>query len=114
MRVPGKTDRYEAPASAHKLPGEVMPVKMRRTVADLAQSLPLPPEAVGSALRVTVSGRRQVTVEYHRGLLGYTRETVEVSGGTSRLRILGSELELRAMDRETLIIRGHIAALEYE
>lgn len=89
-------------------------MKLRQTVADLAQSLPLPPESVGAAMRVTVSGRRQVMVEYHRGLLGYTRETVEVSGGTSRLRILGSELELQAMDRETLIIRGRIAALEYE
>jgi len=87
-------------------------MKLRQTVADLAQSLP--PETVGSAMRVTVSGRRQVMVEYHHGLLGYTREVVEVSGGKSRLRILGSELQLRAMDRETLIIRGRIASLEYE
>lgn len=89
-------------------------MKLHQTVADFAQSLPLPPEAVGTALRVTVSGRRQVMVEYHKGLLGYTRETVEVSSGTTRLKILGSELELRAMDRETLIITGRIAALEYE
>ena len=87
-------------------------MKLRQTVADLAQSLP--PETVGAALRVTVSGRRRVMVEYHRGLLGYTREIVEVSGGTSRLRIIGSELQLQAMDRETLIISGHMASLEYQ
>ena len=89
-------------------------MKLRQTAAELAQSLPLPPEAVGAALRVTVSGRRQVMVENHRGLLGYTQEAVEVNGGTSRLRILGRDLQLYAMDRDTLIIRGHIAALEYE
>ena len=89
-------------------------MKLRQTVADFTQSLPLPPEAVSAALRVTVSGRRQVMVEYHKGLLGYTRETVEVNGGTTRLKVLGRELELRAMDRETLIITGRIAALEYE
>ena len=88
-------------------------MKLRQSVADMAQSL-LPPETVGAALRVTVSGRRQVMVEYHRGLIGYTREIVEVSGGASRLRILGSELRLRAMDRETLIVSGRIASLEYE
>ena len=85
-------------------------MKLRKTAAELAQDLPF----VGSALQVTVFGRRQVMVEYHRGLLGYTREAVEVSGSGSRLRILGSELQLHAMDRQTLIVRGHIAALEYE
>ena len=85
-------------------------MKLRKTAAELAQALPF----VGSALQVTVSGRRQVMVEYHRGLLGYTQEAVEVSGNNSRLRILGSGLQLYAMDRQTLIVRGHIAALEYE
>lgn len=89
-------------------------MKIRETVADLAHALDLPPEAVSGALRVTVSGQRQVMVEYHRGLLGYTREVIDVNGGPVRLRILGSDLELRAMDRETLIVSGYIAALEYE
>lgn len=89
-------------------------MRIRDTVADLADAMDLPPEAVADGLRVTVSGRSRVMVEHHRGLLGYGRETVEVSGGRTRLRILGSELTLRAMDRETLIVTGRIAAVEYE
>jgi sporulation protein YqfC len=115
MRLYRKTDRSEKKAQVHKLHrGEVVPVKLRQTAAELAQSLPLPPEAVSTAMHVTVSGRRQVMVEYHRGLLGYTQEAVEVRGSTSRLRILGNGLQLHAMDQQTLIIRGQIAALEYE
>lgn len=88
-------------------------MKFRDSVADLAERMDLPPEAAG-AVRVTVQGRRRVVVEYHRGLLGYSEEAVEVSGGPVRVRILGSGLQLRAMDRETLIVSGRIAAVEYE
>ena len=91
-----------------------MRMKLRETVADLARQMDLPPDALGSGLRVTVSGRRQVTVEHHRGLLGYGREEIHVNGGSMKLRVLGRELEVRAMDRETLVITGHITAVEYE
>lgn len=96
-----------------KLAEVVGGLKHRETVRDLAETLMLPPAALPGTLRVTVTGRRQVTVEQHRGLLGYGGELIEVGGGKLRLRILGSGLRLRAMDRETLIITGEIAAVEY-
>ena len=88
-------------------------MKHKDTVLDIAENLGLPPEAVSGTVKVTAWGRRQVTVEHHRGLLGYSGEAVEVSGGRVRVRILGSALELRAMDRETLVVTGNITAVEY-
>lgn len=52
-------------------------------------------------------------VEHHRGLLGYDAQSVEVSAAAGRVRILGAELTLHAMDRDTLIVTGRIAAVEY-
>ena len=72
-------------------------MKIRDTVADLADSLELPEEAVS----------------HHRGLLGYDAQSVEVSAAAGRVRILGAELTLHAMDRDTLIVTGRIAAVEY-
>ena len=46
-------------------------MKVRDTVADLAESLELPEEALSDALRVTIIGRRRAVGEHHRGLLGY-------------------------------------------
>ncbi len=89
-------------------------MKGRETVLDLAESLGLPPEAAAGVLRLTLLGRRQAMVEHHRGLLSYSGEAVEVSGGRDRLRLLGRDLLLRAMDRETLLISGTITAVEYE
>ena len=87
-------------------------MKLRDTVADLADSLELPEEAVSDAMRVTLIGRRRAVVEHHRGL-GYDAQSVEVSAAAGRVRILGAELTLHAMDRDTLIVTGRIAAVEY-
>ena len=84
------------------------------TARDMAEGLGWTPELFSGALRVTVWGRRQVMVEQHRGLLGYSGELIEVGGGKTRLRIVGSDMLLQAMDRETLVITGYITAVEYE
>ena len=88
-------------------------MKLRDTVADLAAQLDLPEEAVSGKAKVTLIGRRQAVVEHHTGLLGYSTESVEVAVRHDRLRILGRELELRAMDPDALLITGTISAVEY-
>ena len=88
-------------------------MKIRDTVADMAETLGLPEEAVSDALCVTLFGRRRAVVEHHRGLCGYDAQSVEVSAAAGRVRILGAELTLHAMDRDTLIVTGRIAAVEY-
>ena len=88
-------------------------MKYRDTVADLADSLALPAETLTDALRVTLIGRRRAVIEHHHGLLGYDAQSVEIRAGRSRVRIVGAELTLYAMDRDTLIVTGRIAAVEY-
>ena len=84
------------------------------TARDIAEGLGLTPELFSGTLRVTVWGRRQVMVEQHRGLLGYSEDLIEVGGGKMRVRIVGRNMFLTAMDRETLVITGNITAVEYE
>lgn len=85
---------------------------MRDTVADLAASWELPEETLSREARVSLS-RRQAVVEHHGGLLGYEEECVEVRSDRGKLRILGRELVLRAMDRDTLVVTGKISGVEY-
>ena len=80
-------------------------------LGELAERLELPGEALG-ACRITVTGGNRAVIENHKGLLEYTPETVEVSGGKQRLRISGAELVLRAMSRDMLIITGKIFEVE--
>ena len=88
-------------------------MKIRDSVADWAEALEVPAEAVTDAVKVTLTGGRRAVVQYHRGLLGYTSESVEISAGTSRVRILGGGLLLRAMDSQTLVVTGRISGVEY-
>ena len=88
-------------------------MKIKDSVADIAEALDLPGETVSGTIKVTLTGRRRAVVEYHRGLLGYTAESVEVSAGAERVRILGGGLTLRAMDDRTLIVTGRISGVEY-
>lgn len=88
-------------------------MKLRDTVADMAQELGVPEEAVSSLCQLTLTARREAVVDHHGGLLGYGDDCVEVRDGPGVLRILGSGLVLRAMDRETLIVSGRISGVEY-
>ena len=74
----------------------------------------LPAEAFAGIPKLTVTGCRYAVVEGHRGISLYSRERIEVEGGRMRLRILGEDLELTAMDRETLVLRGQIFSAEFE
>ena len=112
---PGKNRpaRMEIRTGTYAVPGEVDQVKIRDSVADLSDALVLPPEALTSAAKITLFGRRQAVVEHHAGLLGYTTESVEVALVHDRVRVLGAGLTLKAMDKETLLVTGRIAAVEY-
>ena len=88
--------------------------KLDTLLGSAAKRLDLPEDALHQVPRVTVTGGGEVCVENHRGLLGYTRQQVEVAGGRMHVRILGRELELRHTTPETLVIRGEIDAVELE
>ena len=89
-------------------------MKYHDAVADMAQALDIPEETLTGAVRITLIGRRRAVVEHHRGLLGYTGESVEVGAQPGRVRILGRELVLEAMDTDTLLITGMLTAVEYD
>ena len=79
-----------------------------------AKRLDAPEAALCQVPRVTVTGGGEVCVENHKGLLGYTRQQVEVPGGRIHVRVLGQELELLHMTPEVLVIQGAVYAVELE
>lgn len=84
---------------------------MRDWREDVAERFELPAEAAG-LMKATLMGGGRLLIENRRALLEYSESCVEVSGGGARLRVLGDGLTLKAMDADSLIITGRIAALE--
>ena len=80
----------------------------------LSAHFDLPAEAAAGAARITLSGRQQVLVEHHKGLLAYSEREVEVNCGFLRCRIRGEGLLLRAMTAEMLLVTGTVFGVDVE
>lgn len=78
-----------------------------------AQLLDIPGEAAGLP-RVELTGRHEVRMSNHRGILAYGREEILISGGRLMVRVRGEALELRAMTAEELLITGTVLSVELE
>lgn len=78
-----------------------------------AQALDIPAQAAGLP-RVELVGRHEARMENHRGILAYGQEEIIISGGKVIVKIMGSGLELRAMNAAELLITGTISAVELE
>lgn len=87
-------------------------MRKRGVALEIAERFDLPPEALSGVPKLTLTGSRRALVENHRGLLEYSRECVEINGGRIRLRLVGHDLELRAMDTSDIVITGEIFSVE--
>ena len=79
---------------------------------ETAHRFDLPADAAAGLPRITLSGGRRVTVENHRGLLGWSETYAEISGGRVRVCITGTDLYLRVMKKDAVVITGEIHRVE--
>lgn len=83
--------------------------KRRRPITD---SLRLPAEILPQMPKLCLSGGSQALIENHGGLKSYSRDCVEVRGKDLLMQIRGEDLELAAMTKTELVIRGIIVSVE--
>ena len=73
----------------------------------------IPEEALG-ACRVILSGQQFASLENHRGLLEYSPETLLLSRRNGVVRVRGEALEIVAMDKRSIVIKGKIFGVDME
>ena len=81
---------------------------------DLCDRFALPADALLGALKLTVTGGRQVFIDNHKGILSYSDERVLLSTGKGKLLIYGQALRLETMTAGQLLINGKIQRVEWE
>ena len=90
---------------------------MRKRLAlkglEAADRLDLPPILAPDIPRMELYGNRAFYMDRHRGVLGYSTETVDINGGSVVVRITGRNLQLQAMTDEELRIDGIIEKIEF-
>lgn len=72
----------------------------------------LPGEQLPGQVLVEITGKNRVLIEHHRGVRAYSRERIIIRVKFGQVEILGSDLELKCMTREQLVISGVIKGVE--
>ncbi len=79
-----------------------------------ARKLDLPGEALAGMPKIEIVGNRRLAVENHRGILEYSDENIEINTQRAVIKVRGTELGIRSMNSETLLIEGFILSVEFE
>ena len=85
---------------------------LSRMGAEAVDRLDLPPELAYGMPQMELMGQRQFLMAQHKGVLSYSTELVEISGGSMVVRLTGHDLQLLAMTEEELRLGGVIEKVE--
>lgn len=80
----------------------------------LAQAMDIPIGTIADVPRLELWGTGRLTIEGHHGLLRYENECVMVAAKNLVITVTGFDLELEAMNRTDLAIKGTILSVEME
>lgn len=77
-----------------------------------AELFDLPADALTSVPRLELLGDGELRMENHKGILAYGSQEIHVSGGSFVVKIVGEDLELRAMTGLELLITGRVRQIQ--
>ncbi|MBE6918422.1 MAG: sporulation protein [Ruminococcaceae bacterium] len=83
-----------------------------RAGAEAVERLDLPPELAYGVPQIELMGQQQFLMAHHKGVLSYSTQLVEISGGDLVVRLTGRDLQLLAMTEEELRLGGVIEKVE--
>lgn len=78
-----------------------------------ADTFDLPADIVAGLPRMEILGNHELFLGNHKGILSYDGTQIDVGGDGVVIRIVGEDLELRAMNADELRISGRIGRVEF-
>lgn len=72
-----------------------------------------PKEVTGQVPRITLTGREQLHVEQHRGLIDYTQEHIVLRTRVGPMRIVGAGLCFRVYTAQEAVIQGRVDSVSF-
>ena len=85
----------------------------RARIQAAAQQLDVPEGMLRGLPQLTLDGDGQLLVERHRGIVEYGSRRIRIAAKEMTVEVLGDDLHLTAMDRDSIRIRGRISAVAY-
>ncbi|MDD6044598.1 MAG: YabP/YqfC family sporulation protein [Clostridia bacterium] len=88
--------------------------KKLRPLERAVEMMGMPMETEGGILKVTMLGHRRALIENHRGVYAYTEKGITLIGSEGLVSVMGTDLEIRMLDRERMLVDGYITGATYE
>ena len=79
-----------------------------------ADKLDLPADIVAGQPRIELIGNGKCSIEPHKGLQEYTKETIIVDSSSGNVKIIGEGLNIIQMNRDRITVAGRIAGISLE
>jgi sporulation protein YqfC len=79
---------------------------------NISEALELPKDLVLNLPKIVMIGNIQMNISNHKGIIEYTQEVLRVNSSIGIIKISGSNLELKTILSEEIIIKGSIEKVE--
>ncbi|NLW40239.1 MAG: sporulation protein YqfC [Tissierellia bacterium] len=86
--------------------------RMENFKYNISEILELPKDVVMDLPKIVVVGNIQVNISNHKGIVEYTQETLRVNSSIGLIKICGTNLELKTILSEEIIVKGNIEKIE--
>lgn len=87
--------------------------KFNRGKEVLIEKLDLPKDVLLDVPKIIVTGRNEVTIENHKGIMVFERDKIKINTNMSPIEINGSEFEILYISASTITIKGYFNSIEY-
>jgi sporulation protein YqfC len=79
----------------------------------MADLLEIPGDLVLDMPRLTITGRNELYLENHKGIIEYSTNRMRINLSRGFLEILGENLEIQALMPEEMKVLGDISSIKY-
>ena len=87
--------------------------KFNRGKEVLSEKLDLPKDVLLDVPKIIVTGRNEVTIENHKGIMVFERDKIKINTNMSPIEIKGSDFEILYIAASTISIKGYFNSIEY-
>ncbi len=79
----------------------------------MADLLEIPADLVMDMPRLTVTGRNELYLENHKGIIEYTTERIRINLSRGFMEVVGDNLEIQALMPDEMKVWGDINTINY-
>ena len=79
---------------------------------NISEALELPKDLVLDLPKIVMIGNIQINISNHKGIIEYTKEVLRVNSTIGIIKISGTNMELKTILLEEIIVKGNIEKVE--